>query len=461
LIKKAPPLIRFSDEALIGIIGLEYDRAIAAVPATADAPGTPARVEVSQLQPLVNGDFLPETPGGLLLNCVEKIQVFVTNQVVKTFEKGGAANARYMALLHRTVKKKFGAKFELNKANWYHPKSEKDLAAVAANRSTKMTDYANHLGERGNRRFISSSQLCGFPFSLDTLLCQHYNREDLLEARFFPPNTAIDIHITIRGNLGTPLRSLTSDDVDDQPTRLALRATNPRVVIDELDLVVDKVIFPEGHPFIESLLKKRAGVDALIFPLGSPNEIRDGIIANQTTHRFRANLAQLQYPAYIIVYWMRQQQLDGSNGFNLNTTVYKFVTNLDTLDIVMGHTSLLPTGGPVSKLTSANIDTIEKAILHRDQNLKYRRDPDSLHEFYSADGVQQYIVIPLTHIYAHKPPSEWGSLSPIEIQMGFTNDLSPTGWQVVLECVTEGQLGLRGNGSHFMINAAGAKIDGA
>jgi len=140
--------------------------------------------------------------------------------------------------------------------------------------------------------------------------------------------------------------------------------------------------------------------------------------------------------------------------------VYRFPPNMDSLDVKFGSTSLLPTGGPVTKMSSARIDTIEKAILCKDQAVNYRREIDSLSDFYLDTAVQQYIVIPLTHIYAHKPTSEWGTLSPIHIEMGFTAALSPAGWQIVVLSVTEGQLGLRADGSHYMLNAAGAKIDG-
>lgn len=417
------------------------------------------RTEV-RLNPLNNGNFLPETPGGLLVNCIEDIRVFLTNQVVKTFEKGGAANGRFLGMHHRVVKKKFGQKFELNKANWYIPKSTKDIALAAGNRSTKMTDYAAHLSDAQNRRFIVTSKLFGFPFSYDSFLAQLYNREDLLEGRFFPPNTHIDVHITLRRNLGLALRSLASDDTDDQDARIRLRALDPRVVLDELNLLVDKVVFPEGHPFILSLLKKRSSIEALIWPTCGLNEVRDSIVAGQTMHVYRVNLTQLQFPAYIKIFWMRQQQFDGSNGYNLNTTVFKFVPNLESLDVTMAEQSLLPTGGPVTKLSSTNIDNMEKWTLFKHQ-ANFRRDPDSINEFYAEEAVQQFLVIPLTHLYAHKPPSEWSTLSPIHIQMGFTNDLSPAGWQVAVAAVTEGQLGLRNDGSHFALNAAGAKIDGA
>lgn len=453
-------LLRFSDETLAGIVGLEQDHTTPAVPGGDGVPAIPAVTTRRQIKPLDNADIFPETPGGVLLNCIEDIKVFLTNQVVKTFEKGGNATARYMGLLHRTVKKEFGSKFVLNQANWYHPKSTKDISATAANRSTKMTAYATHLSQASNNRFVSTAPLCGFPFKLDPLLCQMYDRKDLLESRFFPPNTHLDIHLTLKSNLGLALRSLAADDTDDQATRIALRGRNPSIVIDELYLMVDKVIFPEGHPFVESMVNKRRNTEALIWPISGFNELRDGIVPNQTEHMYRVNLTQLQFPAYIMISWMRQQQLEGSNGYNLNTSVYKFPPNMDSLDVTFAGSSLLPTGGPVTKMSSSRIDTMEKATLCRDQSLYFRRDPDALGEFYSEECVQQFIIIPLTHLYAHKPPSEWSTLSPILINMGFTADLSPTGWQIIVSSVTEGQLGMRADGSHFMLNAAGAKIDG-
>ncbi len=451
--------LRFSDEAIAGILGIEQDYTIPAVAAVGDAPAVPAQTIRRQLKPLENGDFLPETPAGLILGCIEDIKVFLTNQVVKTLEKGGSSTNRYMGLLHRSVKKKFGMKFEQNKANWYHPKSSKDIASAQNDRSQKMIDYAAHLSEAGNSRFVSTAQIVGFPFKLDPLLCQMYNREDLLEGRFFPPNTHLDIHVSLKNNLGLALRSLSADETADQAARLALRNGNPSVVIDELVLLVDKIVFPEGHPFVLSMEKKRKTVEALMFTLNAQNEIREAILPNQTEHRMRINLTQLQYPAYLLICWMRQQNTDGSNGYNLNTTSYRFPPNLDSIDITFAGSSLLATGCPVTKLSSARIDTIEKAILCKDQ-ANFRRDPDSLSDFYSAVALQQYLVIPLAPLYAHKPPSEWGTLSPIFVDCGFTADLSPAGWQTLVKSVTEGQLGLRGDGSHYMLNAAATKIDG-
>lgn len=453
---------RFSDEALGAIVGMETDVNVPRIPAAGNDPEVPARTDRLQLKPLDNGNFIPEAAAGVALALVEKINVFLTNQVVKTFEKVGAATARYMALLHKSVpdKKYQPVKYKLNQANWYRPKTSKDVTRTQNDRSNKLNTYGAHLSEANNNRFVATSSICGFPFSYDVLIAFMNERKDLLEGRFFPPNTNFDIHITLKDDLSQALRCLGADETEDQAARVALRNAKPSFIIDDFVLFTDQVIFPEGHRFIKSMEELRRTTPALIFPLTSNNEIRDSIVAQQTDHRFRLNLHQLQFPAYLMIFFMRQQNLDGSNGYNLNLGVHRFPPNLDSLDVTYANNSLLPTGKRVTRLSSARIDTLEKLVLCQHQ-AKYREDPDALGDFYSAEAVQQYLVLPLQHLYANKTPAEWSSMSPIFVELGFTSDLSPPGWQIVVTSVSEGQLGYRRDNSHYMVNSTGAKIDGA
>jgi len=379
------------------------------------------------------------------------------NRVVKTFEKDGGTMARYASLTHRTANKKFGPNFKQNLANWYFPMTDADISN--ANRSEKLQKFAAHLGKAKNNRYLVTAKMYGWPLSYDPVVAQMHNRPDLVESnKFLPPNCKVDILITI-GEATAGLRSLAADDTADAAARQALwTAKNPKLIIDKLFMYVRKVKFPEGSPFNAKLEQKRK-TDTLIFGFTSPNEIRDNLQHNHGDASLRVMLQQIGYPILMYIYWMRSANVEGTGGYNKNASVFKAVPNLATLNIKFGTQCLMHHGEELPKLSQPSLDTAEKYAVMKKQSMM-RREPDEYSDFFDPASMQQFVVLDLQHVYAGKSPDEWNTLPPLDIFMVFTTDMCPEGWQIMVITVSEGQFCLEPTGAHYMLNAAGTRIEG-
>lgn len=440
---------RFSKEPIVGTVGLVIE--------TTNAAGDTVEARLEPMKANASHEFIPEPLVGGAISLIEKIDVLITNQVVKTYEKAGGSTSRYIGVMNRATPRRFGPEMENNKANWYVPMKDSDLDGATASASDELKAYCTELKKAGNSRYMVSSELAGFPFGYDRTIAAHYGRPDLLENKWFPENTHITVLITLKSK-GT-LRSLLADAQTTTATRTALWSKKPRMKIDGLWLCVDKAIYPEGNSFVSWLNRKRFMTSALQFPITSHNEIRENIHQTQSEQRVRLLLQQMGNPLLLHIFWMAANQIDGSAGANQNASVFKWVPNLDSFDVSMNGASLLATGGRISGLSSPSIDSVEKKVFYEWQQ-KYRRVKETMTDFYATTSMQQFATIPLDHVYAGKDPSEWSTLSPVDIDMGFTTDLSPQGYQIVIIGVCEGRFALKADNSHYMINAAGIHIDG-
>jgi len=448
---------RFSLECLFASISLAINKTTAA---TADAP---AKTEKVRLNPLTNGDFIPECLAGGALQLCERVDVLMWNQVTRTLEKSCASIARYIGLTHRTAKREpgseFGPDFNVMTNNYFMPTKSADLAKTAEDRSDKLKNFAATWCVAGNSTMTVCSPLYAFPFAYDPVLAQSYGRKDILQkSKWFPPGTNIEVMVTLKKNIA--LRALGAEELNTAAGRTALRVNKPTVNIEKMWLSVEKIRFPEKSEFVETMEKERKREAAIEYPFTSFSEIRENIISNQTEQRIVFNLHQMQYPKLVYFLWMLAAEIDGTNGSNQNHSVFKFLENLDKLDITYAGVSILPTGGPVKNISSPNTETPEKFILYKDQ-MRHRREPDTYDAFYSkTECLQQYILVELDPIYAGKSPKEWTALDNIEVDMGFTTDLSPKGWQMIAIGVHEGRLGIRPDNTHYIVNSSGAVVEG-
>ena len=405
--------------------------------------------------------FLPETLVGGVLPLIDRVECYVHNAQVQTLETRGAALARYMGITNRTTSEKFGFDETSNDANYFMPMYDRDFAVNEDEdeRTGAQKHFVAELTAARSQRYIVSSPICGFPFGYDTKICELNDNEDLLENRYFPPNVHLDVRIVLKTSFREALRALDERDDMDNDARANLWLSEPTVVIDSINLLVDQVAFPQNHEFVKALEKKREQGYALIFPMSSSNEIRENIHQGQSQQRITFNLHQMGYPRIIYCAFFKSHSLDGTGNHTLNHSVFKFIPHLESMNISCGGISLLASGGPVTRLSVPNIDTVEKFTFHQHQN-KHRREPESISDFYSPQAMQQYVFIDLEHLYGTRPADQWKYIENIDVDLAFSDDLSPAGYQIVCIASNEKQFVLKSDNSHMIIGSSGLKFEG-
>jgi hypothetical protein len=178
----------------------------------------------------------------------------------------------------------------------------------------------------------------------------------------------------------------------------------------------------------------------------------------------------LGYPSYAYLYFGKNNEIDGSNGCTINACSWKFVPNLESLDITYQDTSLLP-GGQLTKLDLPDTDTADKLMFYEHQK-QFRRTAPTYESFFDDYlGIKphslcifsqyninsfpsgQYIVIDLRDLYLQD--QKLTELDRFYINLKFNNVLSPDGYQIGLITVAQKKVVLKPSGEHGIINAAG------
>jgi hypothetical protein len=147
---------------------------------------------------------------------------------------------------------------------------------------------------------------------------------------------------------------------------------------------------------------------------------------------------------------MTNDEIDGTNGHTLNSTVWKFPPNLESFDLTYLNQSLLPSG-QVTRLDNPSADNPSKRAFYNHQS-NFRRDPGPYEAFYD-EGVQQYIALDLRDLYLQQ--EKLTQLDHLQLILKFNNNLSPNNYQIGLTAVTEKKLILKPSGEHGIVNAAG------
>ena len=392
--------------------------------------------------------FIPESPSGIALSLVDRIEVMVHNTVVKCFEISGSALQRYHGLANRTAKEGFGPDMDATSIGYYLPETDKDIDSLKP--SKKLLEYAREFRKDKNERFATRSSLYGFPFLYDPVIRQIHNKEDL-ESYEFGPGTHLELRIFLSGNFSRGLRSLDAET----PTltveeRSMLWNRKPRFALDQMWLTMERQMFPVLSQFLKQMDAEFAKRGSRPYPFCAPNDLRNPVTPNLTEQTWPINLHLIGYPTLLYVYFERSDNIDGINGANVNTTVYKFPPNLDSIDITYQETSLLP-GGELRKLDLPELDTHDKMYFFDDQK-RFRRHPGTYETFFD-DGVQQYILIELTDLYLQD--AKLSELDALKVSLKFNNRLSPEGWQIGLMPVNEKMFELKPTGEHIITNSAG------
>lgn len=451
--------MKFSKEALCGTVGLIMNNQ----PAEGVAP------EAERLYPLrgailANNDpepeaaananladahlFVPETPSGPILPFVERIELMIQNQVVKCLELGGGALQRYTALANRSAKPKFGQDMNAGEVNYFLPQVEADLDRENPSENTRKK--CRQLRRGKYQRYSGRSAIYGFPFSYDPVLKQ-IHKKDKLDNFYFSPGMHVEIRVYLTANFSRGLRALAaSDPALNNAARIQLWNRNARVVLDAMWLQMDRQCFPQNSAFLKSLDSEFVKRDGRDIPFTDPNELRTPLYARMTEQVWPINLHQLGYPSYAYLYWSTNDAVDGSNGHALNTNVWRFPPNIESLDVTYQDTSMLP-GGQLTKLDLPATDTADKMVFF-DQQKNFRRLPVTYESFYD-ESLGQYVLLDLRDLYLQE--QKLTELDRIHINMKFNNNLSPDGYQIGLIAVCEKKLVLKPTGEHGIINAMG------
>jgi len=461
-------LMRFDKECLRGLVSLVMDTVVAAdqppgearvLPLSGVAPLAPAAAPVAAGDnddvPLAGAaaaaavdhaphQVIPESPSGPILPFVEKIEIMLHNTVVKTIELTGNALQRQHGLGVRSAKKKYGPDFESSPYNYVLPLTRADLDP--ANPSEHIRKVAEALRLPKNALYVGKSPVYGFPFEYDPVLKTIHDREKL-DTFYFGPGTHFEVRIQISAK-ARGLRMLTA--ANEAGARAALWARRQRVKLQSLWLAMKKICFPPGSAFLRMLeaeMKKNGGRD---YPFVAYNELRHPVLSRMSEQEWPFSLQQLGLPSYLIFYFDTSDGLEGSNGHNVNTTVYRFPPNLESLNVTYQGESLLP-GGQVTKLDMPGTDTADKLAFYEHQ-AKFRRVPGTYDTFFD-DGTQQYVVIPMTDLYLQD--SKMFELDKVHLKLKFSNDLSPEGWQIGVVSAAEKKLTLKSSGEHVVTNSTG------
>jgi hypothetical protein len=391
--------------------------------------------------------FVLEAPSGPILPFVEKVEVMIQNTVVKTIELSGNALQRYTALANRSAKKKYGQDMDTSAINYYMPTAQNDLSADEP--SEKLRKISHELCRGKNARFVGKSPLYGLPFEYDPVLKMLHDRKHL-DTLYFGPGTHLEIRVYLTA---TPrgLRCLIADNPDlTAAERTQLWARHPRVKLESMWLQMHKICFPPMSPFLKQLeaeFKKHGGRD---YAFCDANEMRHPVHGRVSEQEWAFSLQQLNSPTYLVFYFQPNDDIDGTNGYSANSSVFRFPPNLESFNITYQGETLLPCG-PVTKLDMPGTDTVEKLAFYEYQK-RYRRDPSTYDEFFD-ESVQQYVLVDLSTLYLQD--SKMHEMDKIHFKLKFNNELSPAGWQIGVVAVAEKKLTLKTSGEHVITNAAG------
>lgn len=379
---------------------------------------------------------------------MEKIELMIQNQVVKCLELGGGALQRYHGLANRTAKPKFGVDMNASDVNYFLPQVEADVDMEAPSDSTKKK--CKSLRREKYQRYVGRSPVYGFPFAYDPVLKQ-MNKSPNLDSFYFSPGMHVEVRVYLSANFSRGLRALAAgNNALENAERQALWARRPRVVLDSLWLQMDRQCFPPNSPFLKSLEAEFNKKDGRDIPFTDPNELRTPLYGRMTEQIWAINPHQLGYPSYAYLYWDTNNNVDGANGHALNSSVWRFPPNLESLDITYADTSMLP-GGQLTKLDLVATDTADKLAFY-DYQKNFRRLPVTYETFFD-EFLGQYVVLDMRELYLQD--QKLTELDKVIIHMKFNNNLSPDGYQIGLIAVAEKKCVLKPTGEHGIINAAG------
>jgi hypothetical protein len=210
-------------------------------------------------------------------------------------------------------------------------------------------------------------------------------------------------------------------------------------------LAMKKMCFPPGSPFMKALeaeMKKNGGRE---YPMCSYSELRQPVLHNVSEQEWPFSLQMLNQPSLLYFFFEPNENLEGHNGHVLNTSVFKFPPNLETLNITFQTESLL-SGGAVTKLDLPGTDTADKMSFFL-QQAKFRREPRTYDEFFD-EGIQQYVVMDISNLYLQD--QKMHELDKIHLKLKFNADLAPPGWQIGVIAVAEKKFVLKPNGEHVI-----------
>lgn len=391
--------------------------------------------------------FIPESPSGLVLATVDRIEVMVHNTVAKVFEISGHALQRYHAFSNRTAGEDFGPDMDTTAINYFVPTVDRDVSATKPSRD--LLEFAREFRKDKNEKFLSHADLYGYPFLYDPVIKQLHDLKDFLSHEF-GPGTHIEIRIFLAPDFGKGLRALGATKELTTAQRTALWARKPRVKIDTIWLTMERQMYPPGSAFLKNMDAEFAKFGGRLYPFTNPNDLRHPVTPSLTEQTWPINLHLIGYPTILYIYFDTSANLEGIDGFTANTTVSKFPTNLESLDVTYQDQSLLP-GGELTKLDLPSLDTHNKLYFYEHQK-KFRRFPGTYDDFFD-NGVQQYVVFDLSHLYLQD--AKMADLDYLKLTMKFNNRLSPEGWQIGLLPVNEKLFDLKPTGEHLITNSAG------
>jgi len=353
IIVPANSYMRFSAQCLNMIVGL-----VMSVPGVGGAPPTVVRLEpkrVRLVEPETNM-FVPECAAGTALTFVERIELMLSNTVVKSCEMIGGALLRYTGLANRTAGAKYGPDMKTTEVDYFLPMTASDLSSE--NSGERLTKFCAGLQDEKNGRYAVRSAIYGFPFEYDPVLNSMRKIEDK-GGRFFGPGTHLEVRLFLKSDFGRILRGLTGEDGNTRR-----REREQRGVIDKIWLEMEKITFPQGSQFLKAMEAEFVKTGYRKYPFTSPNELRTPILPNMSEQTWTINPHQIIYPVYGILGFAKTAQVDGLNGETVNNSAFVFPDNLESIDILYGTTSLLP-GGPITKLNMPGMDTADSSSTSR------------------------------------------------------------------------------------------------
>lgn len=450
--------MKFSKEALCGVVGMIMDN----VPAGGGAPeeerlyplrGVVAGPDLAEDVPAgaalaAHHKFVLENPSGVIIPFVEKIELMIQNQVVKCIELGGGALQRYNGLANRTAKPKFGPDMTASEVNYFLPQTDADLDFESPSENTRKR--ARALRRDKYQRFIGRSPVYGFPFSYDPVVKQ-INKKPDLDSYYFAPGTHLEVRVYLASSFANGLRSLDAGNPGlTNAERRNLWTRRPRMKLESMWLQMDKQCFAPNSAFLKNLESEFTKQGHRDMPCTDSNELRTPLYARVTEQMWSINLHQLGYPTCCYIFFSTNDDIDGANGHSVNTSCWKFPPNLESLDVTYQQTSLLP-GGPLTKLDLPNTDTPDKLMFYEHQK-QFRRVPGPYEQFFD-ESLGQYVVLDLSTLYLQD--TKLTELDHILLTLKFNNALSPEGYQIGLQAVTEKKAVLKPSGEHGIVNAAG------
>lgn len=460
--------MKFSKEVLCGVVGMIMDTVPAAGEAPAEERLHPLRLAAAAA---ADGDddgedesegeddggeldfdplhkFVLENPSGTILPFVEKIELMIQNQVVKCIELGGGALQRYTGLANRTAKPKYGPDMTASEVNYNLPQTDADVSYENPSKATRKKCRA--LRRDKYQRFIGRSPVYGFPFSYDPVAKQ-INKKPDLDSYYFAPGTHVEVRVYLASSFTRGLRSLDAGNPAlTNAERQDLWARRPRMKLESLWLQMDRQCFPPNSPFLKSLEAEFTKQGSRDIPCTDSNELRTPLYARMSEQTWSINLHQLGYPTCCYIFFSTNDQIDGANGHSVNASCWKFPPNLESLDVTYQQTSLLP-GGQLTKLDLPGTDTADKLMFYEHQK-QFRRVPGPYEQFFD-ESLGQYVVLDLSTLYLQD--HKLTELDHIMLSLKFNNNLSPEGYQIGLQAVTEKKAVLKPSGEHGIVNAAG------